>query len=173
MVDNGYKPVISASIVASASTIGPVIPPSIPFVLYGALTECRSPALRGRLLPGIIMGLALMLVLAIMAKPRGFPRSERANMKEVWDSFKAAFLPLLAPVIIIGGILTGIFTPTEASHCLHLRRDPRIRVQGFETEGPAGDILEIHQAEHRLLFIMAAASFSAGWSCTTGSPTTS
>jgi C4-dicarboxylate transporter, DctM subunit len=116
MVDNGYKPVVSAAIVAAASTIGPVIPPSIPFVLYGSLASVSVARLfLAGFTPGVLMGVALMIAILIMAKPRGFPRSECANLKEVWASFKAAFLPLLAPVIIIGGILTGIFTPTEAS----------------------------------------------------------
>jgi len=164
MVDNGYKPVISASIVASASTIGPVIPPSIPFVLYGALTGVSVAQLfAAGFVPGIIMGLALMLVLAIMAKPRGFPRSERANMKEVWDSFKAALLPLLAPVIIIGGILTGVFTPTEASVivCIYAA------ILGFAYKDlKLKDLPEIFWKSIKqstgLLFIMAAASFF-GW----------
>jgi C4-dicarboxylate transporter, DctM subunit len=116
MVENGYEPSVSASIVAAASTIGPVIPPSIPFVLYGALTSVSVARLfLAGFLPGVIMGLAMMIALAIMAGPRGFPRSPRAGLREVWDSFVAAILPLLAPVIIIGGILSGLFTPTEAS----------------------------------------------------------
>jgi C4-dicarboxylate transporter, DctM subunit len=164
MVDNGYKPVISASIVASASTIGPVIPPSIPFVLYGALTGVSVARLfAAGFVPGVIMGLAMMIVLALMAKPRGFPRSERANLKEVWDSLKAAFLPLLAPIIIIGGILSGLFTPTEASVvvCLYAA------ILGFAYKDlKLKDLPEIFWKSIKqsagLLFIMAAASFF-GW----------
>jgi tripartite ATP-independent transporter DctM subunit len=116
MVDNGYKPAVSASIVAAASTIGPVIPPSIPFVVFGAITAVSvSKLFLAGFVPGVLMGLALMLAILIMAKPRGFPRSPRARLKEIWSSFKSAFFPLLAPVIIIGGIVSGVFTPTEAS----------------------------------------------------------
>jgi len=61
------------------------------------------------------MGLAMMAAIWLMAKPRNLPKDPRANLHEIWDSFKAAFLPLMAPVIIIGGITTGFFTPTEAS----------------------------------------------------------
>jgi C4-dicarboxylate transporter DctM subunit len=109
------------------------------------------------------MGLAMMVAIAVMAGPRGFPRSDRASFKEVLLSFKAAFLPLLAPVIIIGGILSGIFTPTEASVvvCLYavvlgfLYRDLKVRA--------LPDILwkSIKQSA-ALLFIMAAANFF-GW----------
>jgi tripartite ATP-independent transporter DctM subunit len=161
MVDNGYKPAISAAIVASSSTIGPVIPPSIPFVLYGALTGVSVARLfAAGFLPGLLMGLAMMAAIALMARPRGLPRSERADRRERWESLKSAFFPLLAPVIIIGGILSGLFTPTEASvivcvyaivlgfiyEDLHLKDLPGVFWKSIKQS--AG-----------LLFIMAAANF--------------
>lgn len=116
MVDAGYKPTISAAIVAGASTIGPVIPPSIPFVLYGAITSVSvSRLFLVGAIPGAAMGLAMMIAIWLMAKPRGLPRDPQANLREIAVSFKEAFWPLMAPVIIIGGITTGFFTPTEAS----------------------------------------------------------
>jgi C4-dicarboxylate transporter DctM subunit len=116
MVDAGYKPSISAAIVASASTIGPVIPPSIPFVLYGAITSVSiSRLFLAGAVPGIVMGIAMMIAIWLMAGPRGLPKDPRANLREIIASTKAAFLPLMAPVLIIGGITTGFFTPTEAS----------------------------------------------------------
>jgi tripartite ATP-independent transporter DctM subunit len=116
MIDAGYKPTISASIVASASTIGPVIPPSIPFVLYGAITTVSVARLfLAGAIPGVIMGLTMMFAIWLMAGPRGLPKDPRANLSEIVISFKEAFLPLMAPVIIIGGIMTGFFTPTEAA----------------------------------------------------------
>lgn len=116
MVDAGYKPTISAAIVAGASTIGPVIPPSIPFVLYGAITTVSvSRLFLAGAVPGVLMGLAMMVAIWLMAGPRGLPKDPRANMHEIAISFKEAFCPLMAPVIIIGGITTGYFTPTEAS----------------------------------------------------------
>jgi len=116
MVEAGYKPTISAAIVAGASTIGPVIPPSIPFVLYGAITSVSvSRLFLAGAIPGVVMGLAMMLSIWLMAGPRGLPKDPRANLREIAISFKEAFWPLLAPVIIIGGITSGFFTPTEAS----------------------------------------------------------
>jgi tripartite ATP-independent transporter DctM subunit len=116
MVDAGYKPTISAAIVAGASTIGPVIPPSIPFVLYGAITSVSVARLfLAGAVPGVFMGLAMMLAIWLMAKPRRLPHDARASWLEVWISFRQAFWPLLTPVFIIGGIMTGFFTPTEAS----------------------------------------------------------
>lgn len=164
MVDNGYKPVVSASIVAAASTIGPVIPPSIPFVLYGAITGVSVAQLfMAGFVPGVLMGLAMMIAIALMAKPRGLPRSTRANWHEVMLSIKEAFLPLLAPVIIIGGILSGFFTPTEAAvvttlYALALGffyRDLKWR------DLPGILFLSIKQTTG-LLFIIAAANFF-GW----------
>lgn len=116
MVDAGYKPTISAAIVAGASTIGPVIPPSIPFVLYGAITSVSVARLfLAGAVPGAVMGLAMMIAIWVMARPRRLPRDQKASLKEVMVSFREAFWPLLAPVIIIGGITTGFFTPTEAA----------------------------------------------------------
>ncbi len=164
MVDNGYTPAASASIVAAASTIGPVIPPSIPFVLYGALTGVSVPRLfLAGFTPGVLMGLALMATIGFMAKPRGFPRSPRADLKEIAVSFREAFLPLLAPVIIIGGILSGLFTPTEASVvvCVYalflgfLYRDLSLKdLPKILWDSVRGSVA--------LLFIMAAANFF-GW----------
>jgi C4-dicarboxylate transporter DctM subunit len=116
MVDNKYKKSFSAAIVAAAATIGPVIPPSIPFVLYGALTGVSVSALFiAGFIPGIMMAIALMIAIGILAKLRGLPKGARAGFQEVWISIREAFLPLLTPVIIIGGIMSGFFTPTEAS----------------------------------------------------------
>ncbi|MBU1565465.1 MAG: TRAP transporter large permease [Proteobacteria bacterium] len=116
MVDAGYRPKISAAIVAGASTIGPVIPPSIPFVLYGAITSVSvSRLFLAGAIPGVAMGIAMMISIFIMAGPRGLPKDPRANLRELIDSTYAAFLPLLAPVIVIGGITSGFFTPTEAA----------------------------------------------------------
>ncbi len=164
MVDNGYKPKVSAAIVAAASTIGPVIPPSIPFVIFGALTGVSVARLfLAGFIPGVLMGVALMVAILIMAKPRGFPRSPRAGLREIWDSFRHAFLPLLAPVFIIGGILTGWFTPTEASVvvCLYalflgfLYRD-------LHWKDLPGIFWQSIKQSTALLFIMATANFF-GW----------
>jgi tripartite ATP-independent transporter DctM subunit len=116
MVDNGFKPKFSAALVASAATIGPVIPPSIPFVLYGALTGVSvSKLFLAGFIPGGLMAVAMMAAIGLLAKRHDLPREKRADGKEVTASIKAAFLPLLTPVIIIGGILSGFFTPTEAA----------------------------------------------------------
>ena len=164
MVDAGYRPTISAAIVAGASTIGPVIPPSIPFVLYGAITSVSiSRLFLAGALPGLVMGLAMMLAVYLMARPRRFPRDNRANLQEIVASTREAFLPLMAPVIIIGGITSGFFTPTEAAVIAtlyaallgFLYRDLKVR-----------DLPDILFASLKqtcgLMFIMATANFF-GW----------
>ena len=116
MEDQGYDKNFSAAITAASSTIGPVIPPSIPFVIYANLASVSVGALfLAGFIPGILMGLALMIAVYFISIKRNYPRETRAPFREVLISFKEALLPLGTPVIIIGGILTGFFTPTEAS----------------------------------------------------------
>ena len=161
MVDNGYKKEVAASIVASASTLGPIIPPSISFVLYGALTNVSVPRLfLAGFLPGFLMGGAIMVAIGIMAKPRGFPSYPKADRHEIWDAAKKAFLSLMAIVIVLGGIFSGLFTPTEAAviTCLYalflgfLYKDLKLK----DLPNMLWDTIKQSAA---LLFIMAAANF--------------
>ena len=116
MKDNGYEWKFSAAITAASSTIGPVIPPSIPLVIYGYLTEVSVGRLfLAGVIPGALMGLALMVAVYFVSKYRKYPRDKRARFQEVFESGKGAVLPLLTPTLIVGGILSGQFTPTEAS----------------------------------------------------------
>ena len=164
MVDAGYKPTISAAIVAGASTIGPVIPPSICFVLYGAITSVSvSRLFLAGAVPGVFMGIGMMIAIWLMAGPRGLPKDPRANLREIAISFKAAFWPLMAPVIIIGGITTGYFTPTEASVVVSLYA---MALGFFYRDLKLKDLPAILFASLKqtcgLMFIMAAANFF-GW----------
>jgi tripartite ATP-independent transporter DctM subunit len=164
MTDNGYKPRIAAGIVVASSTLGPVIPPSISFVLFGALTGASVARLfLAGFLPGFLMGGAIMLIIGFTANARGIPRSPRAGWAEVWSSFKAAIIPCLGPVIIIGGIVTGWFTPTESAivACVYAL------VLGFaykdlKLKDLPGILWESIKQSAGLLFIMAAAAFF-GW----------
>lgn len=116
MLDEGYPRDVSAAITGASSCIGPIIPPSIPMVLYGVLGGVSVGALFiGAFIPGILMGISLMVLFSIIAKKRNFPKRGRLDPKEVLASFRGAFLPLMTPVILIGGIWSGKFTPTEAA----------------------------------------------------------
>jgi len=116
MTDQGYRKEFAAAVTVSSSTIGPIIPPSIPMVIYGAMAEVSVGRLfLGGLVPGLLMGLALMAVIYLWTFREYMPRDERYSLRRIWTSFRAAFLPLLTPVILLGGIVSGVFTPTEAA----------------------------------------------------------
>jgi tripartite ATP-independent transporter DctM subunit len=116
MLDEGFDPDFSAAVTAASSTIGPVIPPSIPFVLYGSMAGVSVGGLfLGGAIPGVIMGLALMIFCYLISIKRNYPCHKRTVIKELARSFLTALPPLMTPIIIIGGILGGIFTPTEAA----------------------------------------------------------
>lgn len=116
MTDQGYPKEFSGAITIASSVIGPVIPPSIPMVLYGALAEVSVGRLfMGGIIPGILVGISLMILVYTMSIKRNYPRDKRISFKEFLIRFEKAFLPTLTPVIILGGIISGIFTPTEAA----------------------------------------------------------
>ncbi len=117
MEKDGYTTRFAAAVTAGSSVIGPIIPPSIIMVIYGLVmnTSVAGLFLSG-FVPGLMMGGGMMIVTSLMAKKRNFPKQESmASFKEMWHAFRCAFLPLLTPVIILGGILSGVFTPTEAA----------------------------------------------------------
>jgi len=111
-----YDVAESAALIAAAGTIGVVIPPSVPMVLYAVIAgESVAKLFVGGFIPGILMGLGLIGWAAYKAKVRGYPRGERLPLKVVGKRFLSSFWGLMAPVIILGGIFTGIFTPSEAA----------------------------------------------------------
>ncbi|MCG7599820.1 TRAP transporter large permease [Halomonas sp. McH1-25] len=116
MQDDGFPTDFSAAVTASSATIGPIIPPSIPAVIYGALANASIAAIfLGSILPGLFMGLGLMLMVAVISHRRGYPTRARATLQEFLRALSRGSLPMLTPLIIIVGILSGLFTPTEAS----------------------------------------------------------
>jgi C4-dicarboxylate transporter DctM subunit len=116
MIAQRYHPTFTASLVAAAGTIGPIIPPSIPMVLYGSMTSTSIAMLfAGGFIPGVLMGVSLMAYSFHIGKQRGYKgREQRATLTEIVRGFLNAFLAMLMPGIIIGGIISGIFTPTES-----------------------------------------------------------
>ncbi|WBW50172.1 TRAP transporter large permease [Peptoniphilus equinus] len=117
MVAHGYGKSFSVALTAAAGTIGVIIPPSVPFVIYGVVSGTSITDLfTAGFLPGILMGVALMLVCYIVSKKKGYKgNTHRKTLSEIWSTFKSAFFAILSPVIILGGIYLGIFTPTEAA----------------------------------------------------------
>ena len=116
MDKKGYDTPFSVAINATSSTIGIIIPPSIPLIVFAWMTNNSVRALfLGGVVPGILIGLTLMLVTYIIAKKRGYPKRKRSTLKEVWAEFKSNFLVILIPVVILGSILGGIMTTTESA----------------------------------------------------------
>jgi C4-dicarboxylate transporter DctM subunit len=112
----GYPKVFSAALVGAASTIGPVIPPSIPFVIYGGITGVSVGRLfLGGVVPGVLMGIVLMAAVYLVAKKRGYRAEGWKSLGEALASIWRAVPVMLFPVIILGGIFSGIVTPTEAA----------------------------------------------------------
>ncbi len=116
MREKGYAGDFSAALIACAGTIGTMIPPSIPMIIYGVTTGTSIGALFiAGAVPGILMGLALMAHSYGVGRRRGYVGTPFPTAPEAWATFRDAFLTLLMPVIVVGGILGGIFTPTEAA----------------------------------------------------------
>jgi tripartite ATP-independent transporter DctM subunit len=112
----GYKKGFAAALVSASSTMGPIIPPSIPFILYALIAHVSIDRLfLAGAVPGIFLGVMLMVLVAYLARKRNFPREERMPFKDVIKAFFDALLALMMPVIVLGGILGGIFTATESA----------------------------------------------------------
>jgi len=147
----GYRPETAAAISAAAATIGPIIPPSLPMVIYGVSADVSVGRLfLAGVVPGVLMGLSLMAMVAIIAPRQGLPRHAFGGLCDVWLAFRDAVWALLAPVILLGGMFSGLFTPTEAAavadlyalflgfvvyRTLRLKDLPAILVNAAETTG--------------------------------------
>ncbi|HDZ74851.1 TRAP transporter large permease [Aurantimonas sp. C2-6-R+9] len=164
MRDANYDPGFAVGITAASSTIGPIIPPSLPMVIYGVVAGASIGQLfAAGFVPGLLMAVSLMVMIALYARWRKYPIDQAFSFTVLWSTFKRAFLSLLTPLIIVGGILSGAFTPTEAAiaacawamilglfvyRTLTLKRFLRVSFDTIETTSV-------------VLFIVAAASIFA------------
>ena len=151
MRDAKYPIGMAAGLTAAAATIGPIIPPSLPMVVYGAAAEVSVGKLFiAGVIPGVLMGLALMVLCSVMARRLDLPKGNFPTPSELWRKFRDAFWALMTPVVLLGGMLSGVFTPTEAAavatlyalilglfvyRSFSLARLPRVILDTVETTG--------------------------------------
>ncbi|MGM0829150.1 MAG: TRAP transporter large permease [Bacillota bacterium] len=116
MKKEGYDADFSAAVTSSSSTVGPIIPPSLPMIIVGTLASVSIGDLfLAGAVPGVLLGLSLMLVTYVISVKRKYPKGERQPIGVIAKSFTGAFWALLMTFVILFGILGGYFTPTEAS----------------------------------------------------------
>jgi tripartite ATP-independent transporter DctM subunit len=116
MKKSGYDSDFAAAVQASGGSIGVIIPPSIPMIIFGFLTGASIGQLfAAGILPGLLIGLSLIIVATLISWKKGYTATARFSITDVWRTFRRALLALGAPLIILGGILFGIFTATESA----------------------------------------------------------
>lgn len=116
MIEQGYPKDYAAAVTSSASIVGPIIPPSITLIVYGAALQISvSDLFLASVIPGLIMTMLFLILSYYIAKKNDYPREERSTKGEKLDALKDGIAALLMPVIVLGGIFSGKFTPTEAS----------------------------------------------------------
>ncbi len=153
MRDEGYDDDLTIGITAASSTVGPIIPPSIPFIIYASMAGVSVGAMfMGGIGPGILCSIVLCIYIYMLTKKRHYKAHEKASGREIWDSFKNAFAALMFPVIMLGSIWSGVVTPTEAAMIavlyglfvsiflykdIKLQQLPEIIIGALEQAGPS------------------------------------
>ncbi len=116
MRDEGYDDDLCGGITAASCIIGPLVPPSISMIIYGVIAnQSIGKLFLAGFIPGVLTTIALMIMNYFICKKRGYKKAKKASGAERWIAFKESFWALLTPIIIIGGIFSGMFTPTEAA----------------------------------------------------------
>jgi tripartite ATP-independent transporter DctM subunit len=164
MRERGYDLKMSAALTAAASTIGPIIPPSVPMVIYGALAGASVGQLfLAGIVPGLLMGGALMLTVSVYALRGKCPIEARPPKGELWTATKESLPSLLNPLIVLGGIYGGIFTPTEAAIIVTAYSLGLSVLYGEMTLRHLRDIVVRVIANAGALFLFVATTSLLGW----------
>lgn len=161
----GYRAETAAAITAAAATIGPIIPPSLPMVIFGVTADVSIGRLfLAGVIPGILMGLSLMVMVAIVAKREGFPRQAFVGFAGLLKAFRDSIWALLAPVILLGGMFSGLFTPTEAAAvaCLYALFLGFVVYRTLEWKALPAILIETVETSGLVLVLVMAAG-ALGW----------
>lgn len=172
MRDKGYDPDFAMGVTLSSAAIGPILPPSVPLVLFGVIAEVSITGLfLGGILPGFLIALVLMAYVFLVGRRRRYYVAEREPhfLRRALVAFARAFPPLLTPVIIVGGMTLGIFSPTEAATVavLYALLLAGLVYRDLSLEGLFEVSREVVRGTARLLFIIAMALLF-GWVLTVG-----
>lgn len=166
MMDKGFRKADAAAVTVTSATVGPIFPPSIPLIIYGAVTGVSVvKLLLGGIVPGLLCTGMLMITVAILARRRNWPRAERwPTRREIVRDLKTAFPALMAPVLLISGMLSGYFTPTEAaSICvLYILITSHFYYRELTLKALLNSALETIKTSCSIMIIIAAASLF-GW----------
>ncbi|MDF0599720.1 TRAP transporter large permease [Psychromarinibacter sp. C21-152] len=164
MKKSGYGAGFSAAVTQTSAVIGPIIPPSIPMIVFAFLAEVSiGQMFVAGILPGLLVGVGLMAVAYVISSRRGYPVSSQAGPGEIWRSFVSAIAALLAPVLIIGGVLGGVFTATEAGAvaALYAFVIGRFWLRELSWTGAARGLVRAATGTGQVLVILGAASLFA------------
>src|SRR4051794_2741576 len=162
----GFNSPFAAAVTSSSAIVGPIFPPSIPLIIYGTVTGVSViQLLLGGILPGLVCVAMLMLMTAWLAVRRNYPRAERwPTRHELWRDFKPAFPAIVAPVILIAGMLAGFFTPTEIASVtvLYALLISSVYYRELTWQGVVDASFETIRASAGILLIVAVAALF-GW----------
>jgi tripartite ATP-independent transporter DctM subunit len=166
MRDKGFKPEFAAAVTSASAIVGPIFPPSIPLIIYGTVTGVSViQLLLGGILPALLCVAMLMLMTGWLATRRNYPRASRwPSRQELWRDFKPAFPAIMAPVILIAGMLAGFFTPTEiaAVTVLYALLISSLFYRELTWAGVVNAAFETIRASAGILLIVAVAALF-GW----------
>ena len=169
MIQMGYDRATSVALVGASAMIAPIIPPSVPLILYGVSGQASIGRLfMAGIVPGLIIALALMILWYIMAKRNNYPVGKRATIPEILTAFKDSVFALFMPFIIVGGIRFGIFTPTEAG-CIAVVYALFISIVVYREMG-LHDLKKVFIGTSKTtgqVLLVAAAAMSTAWVVTT------
>jgi tripartite ATP-independent transporter DctM subunit len=165
MTKAGYRPETAASITAAAATIGPIIPPSLPMVIYGVTADVSIGRLfMAGVVPGVLMGIALMLMVRAIAAREGMTGKPFVGWRKLAVSFRDCFFAVMTPVLILGGMFSGYFTPTEAAAvaCLYALFLGFVVYRTLEFRQLAPILVETAETTG-LVMVLVMAAAALGW----------